>query len=436
MSRLKRTLLLWLAGFATCLFVLSCGSRANVNPDPGDGPQAVAPMDLPAPSAIRLPSETQSAYLKQATDFEQDLPFRNVGMIGDRLGFIPAKFDPISYALYWLNVPPSSAEPTVQFDPGFDRELAWLGIANFSTDRWDFGHGEQLQYGPQHRQAGMILVAVVCTNYDELEWLVAGGSAPPFVKSVSPRAMSAGTVNDFRVSFTDDPAQSYSWQFGGGLSITQSSLANPKYSVLTPGDYSGTLTVANSAGTVVHDFSYSVLPATQYEPLHLYAVPSKSMVFAGEEITVSIRTGLIPQSEAAVTARVALQFPTGLQYVSDSFNTGAPGGEKWAIDGFWALQPDDDAFFLSYPDSWLAEVPGPGSGLQHMEISLAAAKLTPQFGSGVLCNLKLKCSEPGTYALSFLEATDVVVTSFTTMEGEVLWHDISNEGQPSITVLP
>ncbi len=439
MSRLELVLMLTVAGATTCLAVLSCtGSpvQRHSSPGPVAGPQDSVMGQLPEPRLLRLPSETQSAYLKQAVDFEAGLPYRNIGLSAGRLSYIPAKFDPLAYALYWLKLPAAAETPTVQFDPGFDRDRAWLGIANFSTNRWDFGRAEELEYTAQHSTGGMILTAVVCQEYDELEWLIAGGLAPPFVKRVSPTVFSVGPAANCKALLEDDPANSYSWQFGGGLSIAQSSQANPQFSVTNLGDYSGTLTVANPAGSSTFDFSYSVVPASQYEPLHLYAIPSKSTVSAGEEFTVALRTGLIPQSQAVLTARVALLFPVEFAYVPDSFNTGAQGGDKWAVDGFWALQPSEDAFFLTYPDSWLEEVPGPGGGLHHMEISLAAAQLTPQYGSGVLCNLKLKCDKPGTYALSFLESTDVVVTSFTTDAGEVLWHDISNKGQPGITVLP
>ena len=126
----------------------------------------------------------------------------------------------------------------------------------------------------------------------------------------------------------------------------------------------------------------------------------------------------------------------GASYVTDSFNVGAPGGERFKPDGLWANMDPPPADFLAahyngFTQDWL-----PG----HTELSFT---MIPLGGSnttdgGSLFNFELEFSQPGTYTLGILDIPDVKRTYFSDQDGnEFSWDDTSNDfpGLPNTIVV-
>ena len=424
-----------------CLLLSACGGEAvpvletgnEVMEIPvGDHPELLEAA-LPAPREALQLLDGQGSSFSWAGEFEQNLPHHNVVVDGKSLKFNDGYEERLGYALYWLKLPDYEIEHWIRFEP--KNEGFYVGIANWETNRWNF---ESRIYTEEHALDGMLLVAVISTHRKILQWINAGDLAPPFVKECTPCVLSENAQSEFRAVLKNDLATDYHWEFGGGVQPLESFDEVPDVFVSGQGDYTGNLTVGNQAGSSTFEFSYTVIGEAEYEPLHLYAIPDKSQIHTGEEVTITMYTGLIPEKLGFTGVNFGLNYADSVEYVPNSFNVGAVGGETWEVDGIWDRGIYDEAYFIPAPDAWIKEKQLNGLSGNFLPFTVAPVGFPPQSGEGELCNLRLKFSESGVYPIQFVGRITVDRTFFDVYGSgkRGYWHDISNDTQPSITVLP
>ncbi|MCB1216724.1 PKD domain-containing protein [bacterium] len=396
--------------------------------------------ELPLPSEIRVPAEVSSEYLKRGVDYETDLYHEDVEIQNDALRFrTTEEIIDVAITLYWLKVPDYECEKTIRTEWSNSYKTKYIGIANFSDNRWEWARIHEGQYSEDNVKQGAILVALAVNGDAALRWLIAGDLAPPVVKRVSPALLSAGVQSEFYAKFVNDIPDQYLWTFGGGLSIDSSTEEVPDVYVEGLGNYTGTLTVSNPSGSSDFEFSYEILDQMEYEPLHLIALPQGNLFHVGEEIPITVYTGEIPEVMPMDYAIVGMSYPDALHYVFGSYGIGEISEDRWEADGFWSNQPDPDIWFLELPDEYIIEESIDGTQLTFLSLVLAPVSSVVHYGEGGICNLKLKATMPGEFKLSFqeLRPNQSTLATYYNQNGTTgFWHDISNEGQPSITVLP
>lgn len=187
--------------------------------------------------------------------------------------------------------------------------------------------------------------------------------------------------------------------------------------------------------------SDSTFDLGDFVPAHdtLYAIPLTSRVKAGEPVRILVITGE-PARPFSYMAGVSVTAPriSGFDYVPRSFNVGALGGDKWAMDGFWSALPDKE--ILAYPDNFIR--PTDMGSLRHIDFNVTPLgqfeDLWQDNASGALFNFEATFSAPGVYRLGFVEndLTDVTYYSDHNLYSQ-FWGDITNqhEGVPNtITV--
>jgi len=208
---------------------------------------------------------------------------------------------------------------------------------------------------------------------------------------------------------------------------------------------SGTVTVsaADSWGNAASE-SIDVALAGLYEiPFHsLAAIPLKTRARVGEEVTVVVACGDFPADRPLrLLVGVRLTADSGVEYVPNSLNFGAPGGPWHDFDGLWdTMDPPPEWFIL--PDIFgpdgidgiaffdLSDRPG-RVGLDFVLIPAEGGDTTR---SGALYSLRLRCEKPGLYRLGFQqldpEPLGLGDASRTYYQGDGLshyfWADISN----------
>jgi outer membrane protein assembly factor BamB len=136
--------LLLLSGIVA--IVSGCDAAANGSlPHPSDGPQAAAPgFALAPPSTLRSTSEAQISL--DGKGYNGNWPHNRVTRITTHASYTPQYADPnrtlldAAYAIYALDVSSftGAAKLYFSFDACGEHGAAWVGLADFSKDRWDW----------------------------------------------------------------------------------------------------------------------------------------------------------------------------------------------------------------------------------------------------------------------------------------------------------
>jgi hypothetical protein len=159
----------------------------------------------------------------------------------------------------------------------------------------------------------------------------------------------------------------------------------------------------------------------------LLAIPLEESVAVGVPVTIVVAT-TVPSNPFRYLAgcRVCAPQASGFEYVANSFNVGAPGGETYASDGFWeALSPDG---FLLPPGLILREDTGDGRwGLDFTVTPQGGVEATN--GAGALLNFQATFSAPGTWPLTFQQFETVNRTYYrdANQAPDYIWSDSSND---------
>lgn len=159
----------------------------------------------------------------------------------------------------------------------------------------------------------------------------------------------------------------------------------------------------------------------------LYAIPQQVSAATGEEMTIVVVTGT-PAFPFHFMNAVRVTFPaaSGVEYVDDSFNVGAIGGARDAVDGIWtAVNPGG---FLLGSDSFIVE-------RSVDTFTVLDFNVTPLGGddvttaSGALFNFGVTFANAGTWEIGFQEADFTLRTYYTdsTETPQRPWGDIGND---------
>lgn len=175
------------------LFGGSCGGRSHESLtviDEGDYPPAAsrdagppalpAPSELPAPDLPRRASYAEADLIVAGKDYETTLPHRNVAVAGESAELSPnwsagGGKDPgdLAFCMFSFVAPSYDREAEVRYgwdEPPDQPAAAWLGLANWDTDSWDWqpGNGDGLaaydSFGPYLSPSDALLAAVVLAD--------------------------------------------------------------------------------------------------------------------------------------------------------------------------------------------------------------------------------------------------------------------------------
>jgi PKD repeat protein len=252
---------------------------------PGGGVQAALP-DLPAPSVLRQAKTLTSGVFRYGSQYVDTLPNHLVTDYLNLLTYTPTgsseSISDTAYAIYGFDSTGYTTDNAVQLawkSPGTDYGDLWIGLANFTHDRWDWFPGPAggaLVYDPaDYSSANKVYVVLLCMGSEawQLSSVRISSDVPPTVVSVSPDICTEGAPVAFTATL-DGTATSYSWDFGGGATPNTSTAAAPLVTPGAPNSYSATLTVSNANGSDLYHFGFSVQASDTSPVPHLGANPS------------------------------------------------------------------------------------------------------------------------------------------------------------------
>ncbi len=138
---------LWTTFLLLLLAAQACaaaGSAGRAQPQNPVLPQPLAGL-LPAPAECRSVSAV-TGVLRLGREFETGLPYNRAQAVGDSASFTPeyaSSASPLwslSYAVYGFNLSDFSGTPVLHltWDVSADDTDAWLGLANFTHNHWDW----------------------------------------------------------------------------------------------------------------------------------------------------------------------------------------------------------------------------------------------------------------------------------------------------------
>jgi outer membrane protein assembly factor BamB len=264
----------YLALIAVLLTLIGCGDSTGAT-----GVRAKAPIvanrpgladGLPAPSELRTAKVITSGVLRYGSQYASALPSQLATVNGHLLALAPAwlgaGLEGAAYAVYAFDSTGYSTDDTLHLEwqaTGESASDSWIGLANFTRDRWDWfagpGAGE-LPYDPaQYTDSGKVYAVVLCLGTDawELKSARICADLPPVVLSVSPQICTAGTSVRFTARL-EGTADSYSWSFGGGATPDNSVDSAPQVTIGAVGSYNASVTVANGCGSDLYEFTLLV----------------------------------------------------------------------------------------------------------------------------------------------------------------------------------
>jgi PKD repeat protein len=345
--------------------LIGCGGGSGVvssqDKAPIVGTKAVLPDGLPAPSALREVKTITSGVFRYGSQYASTLPSQCVTACGDFLAFTPAWWlgDGLAgaaYAIYTFNSTGYSTDNRLHLawqTSAFDSSNLWIGLANFAHDRWDWFPGYTALAAPydaaQYTENGKVYAVVLCLGNEtgELRSISICPDEPPVVLSVSPTECIQG-VPIILSAALQNPADSYSWNFGGGATPDTSTAVTPEVTPAAAGVYSATLTVANSYGQDV--FSYKLIS---------YDAPTY------------IASGYVKTKDSTGMSGVTLSFTGGLPSVTTDSSgywsrDGITDGDYTvtpSIDGKW-FNPVFRQFTVDNTDCSVADFIGGTNGLR------------------------------------------------------------------------
>jgi hypothetical protein len=258
---------------------------------------------------------------------------------------------------------------------------------------------------------------------------------PVALAELSPEPWYAGSPIslDATASFSDAPAALQSALLtpgDGSPAIDILDDLQVEFSFQNPGVYTLRLELQDNLGLTASYVQgmYVINPLLEDR---IYAVPDKSHCAPGEHVRITVYC-----SESAypfqylVGARIT--FADGCNYVPGSLNAGAPGGGRWDVDGIWTQTEAQS--LLEYGDSFLPKKALAG-GLACIDFNI-----TPIGGhsidvaSGALFSFELEVNE--STSIGIQPRDGVLTTYYDGSSGTRQWADMTNTGQPGITVGP
>jgi hypothetical protein len=171
-------------------------------------------------------------------------------------------------------------------------------------------------------------------------------------------------------------------------------------------------------------------------PDKLSAFPSKTLVWPGEEVTVTVSSDHSASPFYSLPGvRITYNNAT---YVSDSFNAGSPGGARDAVDGIWS-QVGATGLDLPLENDIVTQSQQPPQADGRMVLDFF---VLPQNGSAVaspasgdLFNFKLSVLGTVTLGIQRLDDQNVKRSFYADQSGFThYWSDDYNAGVPDITV--
>ena len=257
------------------ILLASCGGIVSSNRDgsPGLPGGKLPPINLPAPSTMRDSAVITSGVFRHGSQFASALASQLVTPSGNSLSFTPSWVNNggltgAAYAIYAFDSSGYSTDDSVHLAwqaKGSSNNDLWIGMANFSRDRWDWSTGlagDALPYDPAHYSAsGHVYVVVLCLGNDiwELRSICISPDVPPVVIAVHPLSCTTGLPLAFAAT-VEGSVDSYSWDFGGGAAPNTSTDSAPTVTAGAPGVYSASVTVSNAYGSDAYSFDLTVSP--------------------------------------------------------------------------------------------------------------------------------------------------------------------------------
>ena len=168
-------------------------------------------------------------------------------------------------------------------------------------------------------------------------------------------------------------------------------------------------------------------------PDTIYAVPDRTQVLAGEEVTFTVKAHKTAHPLNFVNS-VRVTFEEGNDFVAGSFNPGSVGGSSDTVDGLWKLVAPTDGFLPV--DSEVLGQQDPINGRCVIDFNV-----TPLGGSevlnatGELFNFRLRVYTDVT--MSFQTSNDLLRTYYSdgTQMHENVWTHDDNMGMPVVRVI-
>ena len=188
-----------------------------------------------------------------------------------------------------------------------------------------------------------------------------------------------------------------------------------------------------SAACDTHNSSILPGPDGQLAADTLYAQAVETTVSVGDEVTVVVYTGVLAQAFEFMNG-CGLTIEEDADKVAGTFNTGVPGGQPDAADGFWSTMHPTGGFLLP-PDNFIIAT-NIGGGRERWDFNV-----TPIDGGevttseGALFNYKFTFSVAGEKTFGFEEFRGVDRTYYSD-NASVLYHwgDITNSASRTLTV--
>lgn len=343
-----------------------------------------------------------------------------------------------AFAGYALDAPAGSFEPSVyvETDGAAQPGELWLGLADFTRDSWSWQSLDEsgvATFDPARHLSGDAAYAYIVytgSAYLKVHSIRLGALTPPFIEDVLPRIGVAGATRRFSVATAEDgQAQSCVWNFGGAAVPSISYQLQPLVELQAPGTYSCSVTASNAAGDFSEDFTVRVVAAAEYLPQTLYAIPAQTSAQTGEAVTVRVVTGELPADAPLRTVySIGLTVDGDGEYVSGSYNIGAPGGAAHAVDGVWSTLSIAPEEFIALNEDYLGPVATDVPGQQLFIFNVVPVNGGTTTEAGDLFNFQLRFSAPGAYSLGFRASYEYERTYYSDAElHSRRWYDISND---------
>ncbi len=262
---------------ASCLLLCACGGPRLNGTVAGPGTAPASFSVLPPPSALRCADFAPLDLRRLGAEYEHALPNAHVTDGAFTAAFAPdwqqpaGRFSDLAYAIYAFNIADFNLDPNLYVTLALHQNPtdAWIGLANFSRDRWDWFHmpadGAPLPFNQtQHMTVAGGLYAITLftgTAPWTVDALRVGTVVAPVINAITPESGISGTQVTLQADVSGTAPFDYEWyDLAMGTPSTSSATA-PVITLGAPGDYSYRLKVSNAAGSMDISRDFTVLPA-------------------------------------------------------------------------------------------------------------------------------------------------------------------------------
>jgi len=248
-------------------------------PDGSTLANPAADLDLPPPSALKVPQDIFSDVFHEGADYVEAWPHSAVNKtVEDYLNFRPyfsvaeQEFG-LAYAMYTFDVTGYYHGGTINLQwANKGAGKAWIGMADFTRDAWRWYEPDTtgtVVFDVTDCIAGDLAQAVIAVTDTEdwlLEFIYVGTQWAPVITGVSPRHGIEGesiTIGSYlkgaaQAGKGTSELLSWSWDFGGGATPNTSTDVAPAITLGNPGVYYCTAIASGLAGDCEHEFLLTV----------------------------------------------------------------------------------------------------------------------------------------------------------------------------------